>query len=212
MIEQLKEFPHFAQVEKEKLADLFARGKIIRRLYRSGLTVHEQHEKCTGMDLVYTGKLVAYSLAANGSETVVFEFASHSVIGANLLYGDQTNYPMNIYCTEDCVLFHLDKSAITELLGDYAFVLPFVQSLSFNSQGMNQKIVMFTQNTLRDNISHYLTVLSAEQKSKTVTLPISKKQLADHLGVQRPSLFRELKKMKDQGLIEIDNRIIKICY
>ncbi|NLN84318.1 MAG: Crp/Fnr family transcriptional regulator [Firmicutes bacterium] len=212
MIDQLKEFPHFAQVEREKLADLLARGKIIRRLYRSGLTVHEQHEKCTGMDIVYTGKLVAYSLAANGSETVVFEFASHSVIGANLLYGDQTNYPMNIYCTEDCVIFHLDKSAITELLRDHAFVLPFVQSLSFNSQGMNQKIVMFTQNTLRENISHYLTVLSAEQKSKVVTLPISKKQLADHLGVQRPSLFRELKKMKDQGLIEIDNRIIKICY
>ena len=47
-------------------------------------------------------------------------------------------------------------------------------------------------------------------KSKTIILPISKKQLADHFGVQRPSLFRELKRMKDEGLIEIDNRNITI--
>jgi Mn-dependent DtxR family transcriptional regulator len=30
------------------------------------------------------------------------------------------------------------------------------------------------------------------------------------LGVQRPSLFRELKKMKDEGIIEIDNRTIQL--
>ena len=46
------------------------------------------------------------------------------------------------------------------------------------------------------------------QKSSVILLPMSKRQLADYLGVQRPSLFRELKKLKEEGIIEINNRTI----
>lgn len=112
--------------------------------------------------------------------------------------------------TQDCCLLHITKSAISELLKDYNFVVEFVQSLSQNSQGINQKIVMFTQKTLRDNILDYLAVLTIKQQSDTVTLPLTKKQLADYFGVQRPSLFRELKKLKEEGLIEVNNRNITL--
>ncbi len=39
---------------------------------------------------------------------------------------------------------------------------------------------------------------------------MSKKELADRFGVQRPSLFRELKKMKKEGLIDYDHKSIVI--
>ena len=50
----------------------------------------------------------------------------------------------------------------------------------------------------------YLKQQSIIQGSSKIVLPFSKKELADYLGVQRPSLFRELKKMKDEGIIEIE--------
>ena len=77
---------------------------------------------------------------------------------------------------------------------------------------MNHRIAMYTNKTLRENLIDYLQSLSRSQNSKQITLPISKKQLADYFGVQRPSLFRELKKMKDEGLLEIDNREINILF
>ena len=77
---------------------------------------------------------------------------------------------------------------------------------------MNKKIAMYTQKSLRENLTDYFIALSVVQKSKTIILPISKKQLADHFGVQRPSLFRELKRMKDDGLIEVDNRKIALNF
>ncbi len=182
----------------------------IQKTYYKGATVYEQHSECLAMDIVLSGNLVAYSLASNGSETTVFEFSRASIIGANLLFGNQNKYPMNIYCTDDCVLLHISKSEVRELLKEYDFVMEFVKSLSLNAQGMNQKIAMYTQKSLRENIMDYLTALSSEQKSKTVILPTSKKELADYFGVQRPSLFRELKRMKDEGLIEVDNKSITL--
>ncbi len=164
------------------------------------------------MDIVFSGGLIAYSLASNGSETVVFEFKKNSVIGANLLFGNENKYPMNIYCTADCTLFYVSKDAVMGLLKDYNFVMPFIRSLSLNTQGINERIAMYTQKNLRENILGYLRSLSTEQNSHTITLPISKKQLADYFGVQRPSLFRELKKMKEEGLINIDNKTITLYF
>jgi CRP-like cAMP-binding protein len=181
-----------------------------KKKYTRGSTVHTQGKSCLTMDIVLSGSLIAYALSQNGSENVLFEFKKNSIIGANLLFGNANCYPMNIYCSSNCELLHIKREDVQRLLHDYQFTMNFVKSISLNSQGMNKKITMYTQKSLRENLLDYLSALSAEQKSTVVTLPISKKQLADYLGVQRPSLFRELKRMKDEGVLEIDNRSIKI--
>lgn len=211
MYNEIKKSSLFKGVNEDLFRSLVSDNQIIKASYNKGKTVHEQQAECLGLDIVHSGKLIAYSLTSTGSETVRFEFAKDSIIGANLLFGEQNKYPMNIYCTSDCTLFHVAKEAVEELLKEYSFVIPFVKSLSLNSQGMNKK-VMYTQKSLRENLLDYFTALSAQQKSKTIILPVSKKQLADHFSVQRPSLFRELKQMKDEGLIEIDNRRITVYF
>ena len=140
----------------------------------------------------------------------MFEFSQGSVIGANLLFGENHSYPLNIYCLTDCQIIHMDINAVLEFLHDYNFTLHYIKSISQNSQGINQKIAMFTQRTLRENIMYYFKQQAIIQKSSVILLPMSKRQLADYLGVQRPSLFRELKKLKEEGIIEIDNRTIVI--
>lgn len=178
--------------------------------YAKGATVYNHKDSCITLDIVIKGSLISYSLSENGSATVMFEFQENSILGANLLFGENHEYPLNIYCLTDCELLHIKQRAVAELLHDYNFVMQYIKSLSQNSQGMNRKIAMFAQKTLRENILDYLKHQSVIQNSSSIVLPISKKQLADHLGVQRPSLFRELKKMKDENIINIKNRNIKI--
>ena len=212
MLEKLKSTSLFSHTKQEILDVMIKEGLIRKQSYSKDATVHEQNSKCHAMDIVYSGELVAYSLASNGSETIVFEFEKGNIIGANLLFGNENNYPMNIYSTTDSTLFHISKSGVKELLKEYGFVMQFVKYLSMNSQGMNRKIAIYTRKSLRDNLTNYLLALSAEQKSKSVLLPITKKQLADYFGVQRPSLFRELKRMKEEGLIDIENRKIMVKF
>ncbi len=210
MINQLKKMPVFNEINHKVLNSLIKEGHIVKRFYHKGMTVHEQNTRCKVIDLVYSGELVAYSLSPSGSESIVFEFSSGSIIGANLLFADESKYPMSIYCTSDCSLFQISKIGVERLLKEYSFVIEFIKSLSTNAQGMNRKIVMYKQKSLRNNLIDYFLALSANQNSKTVLLPVTKKQLADYFGVQRPSLFRELKKMKDENIIKIDNRNITI--
>ncbi len=212
MIKQLKKLDLFCDTDSDILKSLIDDNQIYKRNYHKGATVYEQGAQCHNMAVICSGRLLAYSLAANGSETVVFEFEEESIIGANLLFGSQTQFPMSIYCRADSVLLHISKKGVKELLKQYCFVMPFVRSISMNAQGMNRKIAMYTQKTLRENLVDYLLALSVKQKSSSVLLPITKKQLADYFGVQRPSLFRELKRMKDEGLIEVANKEIILKF
>lgn len=190
--------------------DTLSRVRLEKRSYGAGMTVHEQGKRCSCVDIVLSDKLVAYSLSRLGTERIMFEFKRGSVIGANLLFGSDDTYPMNIYCTSDSTLLRIKKEDVEILLNDYAFTMNFIRSISINSQGMNKRIAMYSQRSLRDNIIGYLEKLSENQESRLVVLPITKKQLADYLGVQRPSLFRELKRMKEEGLLEVRNRSIML--
>ena len=209
-IERLQQIPLLSSINLGTLNQCISEKQMFLQKYAKGATVHDQHDRCVTLDVVLTGNLVAFSLSENGSAVTVFEFRGNSIIGANLLLGDNNAYPLNIYSVTACELLHISKSAVLELLHDYDFVIRYIQSLSLNSQGMNHKITMLTQKTLRDNLLDYLRHQAVLQGSSDIRLPISKKELADTMGVQRPSLFRELKKLKDEGLIDITNRIIKI--
>jgi len=206
----IQNIPMFADIDKHVLYALVERHLIYTRSYSKGKTVYNQHDTCDTLDIILSGSLIAYALSQGGSATTMFTFHKGSTLGVNLLLAESHAYPLNIYCLTDCEIVHVAREAVLELLHDYHFVMRFIKSLSQNSQGMNQKINMLAQKTLRENILEYLKKQSILQKSQTIILPTSKKQLADYLGVQRPSLFRELKKLCDENIIVTENRSITL--
>ena len=210
IIEEIRRIPLLSEIDTAVLNRCIAENQLFVRHYAKNATIHHQHEACSVLDVVLSGKLVAYSLSENGSAITMFEFQTGSMIGANLLFGENTIYPLNIYGVTPCNVLHIPREAVMEFLHDYHFVMQYIKSLSLNSQGMNRKIKMLTQKTLRENLMDYLKQQSIMQGSSKIVLPFSKKELADYMGVQRPSLFRELKKLKDEGIIEINNRTIQL--
>ena len=210
MKNRFQNIPMFSDVDPHVLGELIEKRLVCTGDYSKGKTVYNQYDPCNTLDIVLSGSLIAYSLSKNGSATTMFEFCKNNVLGANLLFGKSTAYPLNIYCLTDCEMVHVAREAVLELLHNYNFVMQYIRSLSQNSQGMNQKIMMLMQRNLRGNIIEYLRQQSVLQQSQTIMLPISKKELADYLGVQRPSLFREFKKLCEENIIRIQNRKVTL--
>lgn len=210
MIEIIKTIPLFSQMGLDEIIPLIADCQLFLKSYSKGATVYNQKDCCKTLDIVLSGSFIAYSLSENGSSMTMFEFTDGQMLGANLLFGDNHTYPLTIYCMSDAQLLHITQKAICSFLHNYNFVIQFLGMLSHNSQKLNQKITMVAQKTLRENLLEYFRQQSILQRSDTIVLPISKKQLADYLGVQRPSLFRELKNLKDEGIINISNRTIQL--
>jgi len=194
----------------ENIDNYINNNEIRIKKYNKGSIIHHESEVCRMVDIVLDGFLRAYNLSENGNETIMFDFNIGSIVGSNLLISDNKVYPFNIFCEKDSIVAHITQSALEELLHDYNFVLKFIESLSKNSIVMNKKIKMYSHKTLRMNLMDYFNQQVKLQNNVEIVLPIKKKDLADYLGVQRQSLFRELKKMKDDKLIKVNGNKIKI--
>lgn len=210
MMDIIKTIPLLAQLAPDILKHMISNKELYLKNYTKGMTVYNQKDSCKTFDIILSGSLVAYSLMENGSAMTMFEFSKGHMLGANLLFGDTHAYPFSIYCILDAQVLHITKKAVSEFLLNYNFTIQYIEMLSLNSQKLNRKITMATQKTLRENLLEYFKQQSILQQSNAIVLPISKKQLADYFGVQRPSLFRELKNLKDEGIIEVSNRIVQL--
>ncbi len=210
MLKIINTIPLFSSIPKAELERFIKQGKIHVKEYYKGTTVYDEGETSISFDVVIDGSLAAYTLSENGSTMIMFEFIKGQMLGANLLFGDKKAYPFSIYALDDTKVLHISRQAVASFLHYYPFVMDYVAMLSHNSQKLNVKITMAMHKTLRENLLEYFEQQSLAQQSCVIELPMSKKQLADHLGVQRPSLFRELKKLKEEGMITVNNRIITL--
>lgn len=212
MIEIIKAIPLFSHLLPDEIKPLITDNQLFLKKYAKGATVYNQKDNCKTLDIVLSGSFVAYSLSENGSAMTIFEFSKGQMLGANLLFDENHTYPLAIYCMSNAQLLHVTQKAILSFLHNYDFAIQFIKMLSHNSQRLNQRVTMAAQKTLRENLLEYFRQQSNLQCSHTIVLPISKKQLADYLGVQRPSLFRELKNLTDEGMIDVSNRTIQLNY
>lgn len=75
-----------------------------------------------------------------------------------------------------------------------------------NAYGLNMRMRVLSCPTLRQKIAKMFSVYNDKEMSKPINM--TREELAEFLGVTRPSISRELMKMQDDGLIEIKGRKI----
>ena len=95
------------------------------------------------------------------------------------------------------------------LFNDNDLLKNFLRVLSNNAYDLSCKSKMLSQDSVRDKILYFLLQQKRKQKSNIIKLNMTKEELANQLFVQRPSLSRELSRMKIDGLIQFGaNKLI----
>jgi CRP-like cAMP-binding protein len=75
---------------------------------------------------------------------------------------------------------------------------------------LNRKVEYLTIGSIREKISKFLLEQFKVTGKTTFTLPMNRKELADFLNVSRPSLSREMSRMRDEGIIDFHMATVKI--
>ena len=68
-----------------------------------------------------------------------------------------------------------------------------------------------SQRSIRDKLLLYFYQLTQKEGSDTFELPFSMSALANYLSVDRSAMMRELKKLKEEGLVKTNKRQITFC-
>lgn len=186
-------------------------GKFAIVSYKKNSVVHLEGETCNKLEIVLSGKVVIDRIDESGNLLTISEFVRNDILGGNLLFSMNPYFPMTVSTRLPTEILEIDREALFDLFcNNSLFLRTYLELVSYNAFILGDKIKHYVNKTIRDSIMNFLDYESKKQNSKHIRLNISKKNLAERIGVQRTSLSRELAKMRDDGLITFDRDSITI--
>jgi len=166
---------------------------------------------CNSLGIVMEGELEVQKHYASGKVVTLAKLNKGKTFGEAIAFSETNIYPATIVSTKGSIILYISKKDIIAMCSAYPKVLNnFMQLLSSKILLLNRKIKELSFETLRQKISNYLLSQYEIQNNTTLTLPLSRIRLAEYLGVQRPSLSRELVNMKEDGLIDFKKNLVQI--
>ena len=202
----------FDEFSAKELLNLFKTHNYIISKYNKGSIIHFESEKCNYWDIILKGQVFVQKIDEKGNVLTVAEFKIGDNIGGNLLFSKYPYYPMSVLAKSDTEILHIPKDFVLQLCQtSQDFLVKFLTCISDKTAILTSKIKSISMKSIRESIIEFLNYEYYTQKSKEIKLDITKKELAERLGIQRTSLSRELNKMKKDGLINYDAHSITIC-
>lgn len=196
----------------EELLTLFKTYNYVISKYNKGSIIHFESEKCNYWDIILKGQVFVQKIDEKGNVLTVAEFKIGDNIGGNLLFSKYPYYPMSVIAKSDTEILHIPKDFVLQLCQtSQDFLVKFLTCISDKTAILTSKIKSISMKSIRESIIEFLNYEYYTQKSKEIKLNMTKKELAERLGIQRTSLSRELNKMKKDGLIDYDAHSITIC-
>lgn len=211
IIEILKQTRLFGHLEDESLTTIIKGLNARYKQYNSNDIIFMEEEPCKHLSVVINGIIEIQKLDSYGNILVVSSLEEGDVFGENLLFGDRNLYPMSVICKSSASVLHISKEYIYELCEkDHMFMRQMFRILSNKAMALSSKLKQVSMKSLRQMICNYLFSMYKNTGKLTIELNMSKKEWAEKLGVQRPSLSRELINMKEDGFINYDRKTITI--
>lgn len=187
----------------------FLLGKYLIQSYGKNEIIYLQHEKAITMDIILEGEVIVQSIDKNGNILSIVSLCAGDMLGGNLIFSNKNEYPMTIISKTNTKLLQIKKDLILELCQENKiFLAGFLEILSDKALVLTTKINSLAMKTIREKLMDFLIFESNRQNSNIIKLSLSKKELSEKFGVERPSLQRELRKMKNDGILDYNSRNI----
>lgn len=182
----------------------------LRDLDKDSIIYHEDQE-CSNVGIVLEGRVNISKMNIDGSSMTIKTMGIGDSFGDALLFSSYRSCHSTIITADPSKVLFISSEDILHICElDEVFLRNFLRSLSNNIRLLNKKIRILSYPSVRERLICFLLEEYKTQKSKYITLDLTREELGDLLAVARPSISRELSKMEKDGLITVKGREISI--
>ncbi len=179
--------------------------------YQAGEIIFLQGSVCNYIAYVETGSIAIRTTTTEGREFIIQTIGKQEYFGDVLILSGERIYLGNVVAMELTILHFIEESNFLAMLSKCPDELNrYLKQLARKSYDFKQQVKLLSSSSLRDRILMYLRSRYLLEQSIIIPLKMTKEVWAALLNVQRPSLSRELKYMKQEGLIDYGRHTITL--
>nr|WP_272879069.1 Crp/Fnr family transcriptional regulator [Clostridium sp. Cult2] len=201
----------FKKIRKEEIINIFKKIPYQIVEYNKNQIMAIEGDNCHSLGIILKGKVEIQKIFPSGQVTTINNFKEGNIFGESLVFSDRHTYPATITAIEPSKIMYIEKEEIINLsMLNSEILINFVSVLSDRILMLNDRISNLSQDSLRKKISNFLLSEYKKQNNTVLTFSYTRKKMAELLNIPRPSLSRELTKMRDKGIIDLDRNKIGI--
>jgi len=167
------------------------------------------------MGILLKGEAALIKENAAGNRMIMAILKPGEIFGESAVFSRKSVWPATIVAQETCTVMFLAKQKI---LGECAnlcswhrkIIENMLKDISDKTLILNKKLEYLSMKSMRGKLSSFLLGQYKINGSLTFMLPMKRNELADYLNVSRPSMSREMCRMRDEGVIDFHLSSIQI--
>lgn len=202
----------FRGMSKEEIEALLDKSDYYIKHYTKNQVIASELSPCNHIGIVLKGTVEIKKIYTNGKVVTLARLEKGNIFGEVIVSSDMNRYPANVISIDQSHVLFIDKKHLEDLCHiNKNFMSNMLNLLSNRILMLNKKITFLSYQTIRQKVAFYLLQeYKKNQKKAMFTLPVSRKDMSEQLGIPRPSLSREFIKLKEEGLIDYESKAIKI--
>lgn len=213
-MKQLEESKLFQTITKAELERILKCSKAVTKKYSAGNYIFEQEGVPSRLFLLLEGQIQICKDFTSGKRDVLYLVEAGNVFGEIFLFGDRKRYWYDAVAVTDVTVLEMPWDFFYHFCSNACdhhkqLTQNMLEILSEDNFKITRKLHIVSTSSLRERIAIWL--IDAMDEKGNVKLRMNREQLADFLGVARPSLSRELMRMQKDGLIRVERKTIEIC-
>ena len=182
--------------------------------FKSGMNILSNANNENLLGIIIYGYIQIIKTDYNGNITIIEKLEDNAIFG-NMI-SNISNNEYQVITKEETKVILLDYDRILNNLKQnsayYQFIKNLLKIISNKIHEKNERIEVLTEKTIRNKLLKYFDVIKPNNYSKIIYLPFTYTELAEYLSVDRSALMRELKNLRDEGIIETKDKKIYLKY
>ena len=167
------------------------------------------------LGIISKGSAVISYIEYNGDEIIVEVLNKDDIFGSNISLINMDNCEISAKEDTEVLLINYNKIINSKNIS-YSYYNIFLNNIfdiiNNKFKDTNERVRILEKKQIRDKLLEYFEIEYKKNLSRNITLPFALKDLADYISVNRSAMFRELKHLKEERLIEIKNKRITLLY
>jgi len=208
----LKKCPLFENVDLKSLEEIFNNIDYQIKKFDLNENIYWENDICDEVNIILEGEINIQSISSSGKIFRVLHFTKGNIFGEGLIFSDLNKYPISVTASEKNTktLIISKKNLIKAFSINTELTTSFMKILSNRITLLNDKVKILALQSIRKKICYFILKKYKKNEDLKIDIGMNKETLAESLAIPRPSLSRELIKMKNENIINYDKKYIYI--
>jgi len=172
-------------------------------------------DEFTGVGIVLEGAVILAKENAAGDRVIIDIVGPGEIFGEMIAFAQEKVWPVTAIAQGECTVMFIPSDKIVGecpslCISHRHLIMNMLNVISNKAVTLNRKVEYLVMRSLRAKLSHYLLEQYKKTGKPMFVIPLNRNELADFLNVSRPSLSREMCRMRDEGIIDFHRSSVRI--